>query len=162
MGLSCGPKWFVVIRPKTIKNIEFIDNPGVKIWRRYRLCNQYQNFTFTGWLYRRVLISLMQWQPVMAMIVYTRWNHSKSEQDLLATSLIQTSKGNQYTEDADYLLQDGTHHQILGDDLRSVHFHQYNLELKYNLADSALISFRLRFPADLSRTPGDYHDNTDS
>ena len=146
--------------PKTIKNIEFIDNPGV----RYGEGIAYVINIRTSHSQDGYIVGADLTHAVTACHgndeVYARWNHSKSEIGLTYNLSYTDFKGNQYTEDADYLLQDGTHHQILRDDLRSRnHSISHNLELKYNLADSASYIFQTTLSADLSRTPGDYHDS---
>ena len=145
--------------PKRIKNIDFIDNPGVRYGEGIAyVINIRTTYAQDGYVVGADLtcaVSACHGNDE----VYARWNHNKSELGLTYNLSYTDFKGNQYTEEADYLLQDGSHYRIDRDDLRSrAHSISHNLELKYNLADSASYIFQTTLSTDLSRTPGDYHD----
>lgn len=143
--------------PKLVRSVEFINNPGVRygdgvgyvINIRTRRDNE-------GYTIGADLSNALTYRQGDDM-VYARWNHGKSELGLTYGFGYSDSRKNRRREEADYLLNDGSHHNILREDsARRDRSFSNNIQLKYSLADSSAYVFQATLSTDFQHSPGDW------
>lgn len=143
--------------PQLIRSVEFINNPGVRYGDDVGyVINIRTRRADAGYTVGTDLTQAAnRWQG--DDMVYARWNHKNSELGLTYDFGYLDSRKNRYRESADYLLSDGTHRLITRQDsARRSRYFSNNIELKYNLADSASYVFQATLSADFLHHPGDW------
>lgn len=143
--------------PKLIRNVEFINNPGVRYGDGIGyVINIRTRRADGGYTVGADLTNaLTNWYG--SDMVYARWNHKNSEWGLTYGFGYNDSKNTRYSEDAAYLLGDGSHYYITREDsARRDRSFSNNIQLKYNLADSASYVFQATLTGDFSHSPGDW------
>ncbi len=86
--------------------------------------------------------------------VYASVNRGKSQLNILYEQTYVDNKASEYNEDAQYLLHDGSEYQISRKIMNGATQNYGNtLQLKYNLADSALYVFQTTLTTDFCNQP---------
>ncbi len=133
----------IALDPKTIRSVDFIDNPGVRYGegigyvidiRTRRIDSGWQMGTnFSNTLTTRNGNNT----------VFGKLNRGNSELGLTYSQSYQDFKGDSYSETADYLLNNGTRYQVRRNTEEARRRDYDNtLQAKYNLADSASYVFQ--------------------
>lgn len=87
-------------------------------------------------------------------MVFAQWNRRKSELSLSYDFGYSDLRHTRLSEKADYLLNDGSHYNIVRrDSLRRDRSFSNDIQLKYNLADSATYVFQATFSASFQHSP---------
>ncbi|MCH3982436.1 MAG: hypothetical protein LKE41_11170 [Prevotella sp.] len=155
-GVIATKEDLLSLDPTSIRNISFIDSPGVRYGadiayvidirthqgdRGYTAGLESSNM-LTGWTGDES--------------VYHKMNWDHSELGLTYDFSYRDFKGNLYKEKADYLLADGTHYVMTRDDEASrKRYFNHQVELKYNLADSTSYAFQLKVSTAFNHTPNE-------
>ena len=142
-----------------MKNIDFIDNPGVRYGEGigYVIDIQTRRNT-TGYVLGADLsnaVTTLNGDNTL----YAKYNHKNSELALTFTSLYKDQHGFRSSEVADYTLNNGSHYLVSRNqtDGRSRRFGN-QFEIKYSLADSATYVFQANLSVGGGNTPGNYAD----
>ncbi len=150
---------YVSLDPKRIKNIEFIDKPGLRYVEgiAYVININLHKIDYgysLGFNLSNAITVINGNNDVFAS-----FNRGKSEFSLGYTSTYADRYGGGYFEDADYKYNDGSHYYI-SRQLVSMHKRNYgnSIQLKYNLADSALYVFQATASTGLTNNPGSSSD----
>ena len=145
--------------PKLVKNIDFIDNPGVRYGDGigYVIDIRTKRNT-TGYVLGADLsnaVTTLNGDNTL----YAKLNHKNSELALTFTSLYKDQRGFRSSETADYTLNNGSHYLVSRNQTagRSRRFGN-QFEIKYSLADSATYVFQANLSVGGSNTPGNYAD----
>ncbi|MCH3991035.1 MAG: hypothetical protein LKE68_00025 [Prevotella sp.] len=158
-GALASKEDLMALDPKCIRNIDFIDNPGVRYGEGIAyVINIRTSRSNSGYTVGTELTnSVTTWDGDHS--VYARLNHRNSELGLVYDFSYWDFDGDRNKEDADYLLNDGTHYKISREDqqTRDRKFCN-NIELKYNLADSASYVFQATLSGNFSHNPGSFND----
>lgn len=140
--------------PKLIRNVEFINNPGLRYGDgigyviNIRTRRADEGYTIGA----DITNAVTNWYG--SDMVYARWNHKNSEWGLAYDFGHNNTKHARYSENADYLLSDGTHYYINRlDSARRDRSFSNNIQLKYNIADSASYVFQATLTGDFSHSP---------
>lgn len=156
-GIVAGREEMLAIDPKRISRIDFIDNPGVRYGEGIAYVidirtRRNENGYAAG---ADLTHALTAWTG--NDLIYGRWNAGKSELSFSYGFGYKDFKQNRASETAHYRLADGSVYTIKRDDTasRSRSFDN-NLQMKYNLADSAGYVFQAALSAGFSHTPHDY------
>ncbi len=158
-GILASKDDLLALDPRLVKSIDFINNPGVRYGENIayviniRTIRNEDGYTLGTDLNNTVTT----WHGDNT--IYTRINHKKSQFGLTYNSFYRNFKGSRYQEEADYLLNSGAHEFITrrGQDSQSKEF-DHNLELQYNLSDSASHLFQATFSTDFNHFPRDFED----
>lgn len=133
----CSRENMLALDPKTVKSIDFIDKPGVRYGQdvayviNIKTHGMQSGYTL-GSEHSNALSTLFG-----ANAVYAKWGYGASQWQLAYDFGYQYSKGNRYEEEADYLLNDGSHRIIARETKRyRTRNHNHGLNLQYNLTDS--------------------------
>ena len=160
-GTLASKEDLLSLDPKLVKNIDFIDNPGVRYGEGigYVIDIQTRRNT-TGYVLGADLsnaVTTLNGDNT----VYAKVNHKHSELSLTYNFLYNDHRGLRSLETADYTLNNGSHYLVSRNQTagRSRHFGN-QLEIKYSLADSATYVFQASLSTDGSNTPGNYADYT--
>ena len=160
-GTLASKEDLLSLDPKLVKNIDFIDNPGVRYGEGigYVIDIQTRRNT-TGYVLGADLsnaVTTLNGDNT----VYAKVNHKHSELSLTYNFLYNDHRGLRSFETADYTLNNGSHYLVSRNQTagRSRHFGN-QLEIKYSLADSATYVFQASLSTDGSNTPGNYADYT--
>lgn len=153
-GAVATKEELLAMDPKLIKNIDFIDNPGLRYGTdvayviNIRTRRHDQGYT----LGLDLSNSLTAWNGNNT--VYGELNSGKSALGLTYVSDYRDFRGSRYSEQADYLLTDGTHYLMTREDAaaRSRGFGN-SLQLRYNLADSAAYVFQVKLSGNFRNQP---------
>lgn len=140
--------------PKLIRNVEFINNPGVRYGDDIGyVINIRTRRADDGYTVGADLTNaLTTWYG--SDMVYARWNHKNSEWGLTYDFGYNDSRHTRYSEKADYLLNDGSHYYInRQDSARRDRSFSNNIQLKYNLADSVSYVFQATLTGDFNHSP---------
>lgn len=140
--------------PKLVKNIDFIDNPGVRYGTDIGyVINIRTRRTGQGYTVGLDLSNtLTAWNGDNT--AYGKLNAGKSELALTYGFGYRDFRNTRYQEQADYLLNDGSHYLIgRKDDTRRQRTFNNSLELKYSLADSASYVFQATLSGNFGHTP---------
>ncbi|MCR5076478.1 MAG: outer membrane beta-barrel family protein [Prevotella sp.] len=158
-GVLANREELLLLDPKTVKNIDFIDNPGVRYGEDVAYVIDIHTRRNTGGyvLGADLTHTLTAWNN--NDMVYAKVNHKNSEFGLTYGCSYVDFRGNRQSETADYLLTSGRHslvsrQQTAGRD-RSI---GHNFQLKYSLADSSSYVVQATLTGDGSNTPGSYSD----
>ena len=160
-GTLASKEDLLSLDPKLVKNIDFIDNPGVRYGEGigYVIDIQTRRNT-TGYVLGADLsnaVTTLNGDNTL----YAKYNHKNSELALTFTSLYKDQHGFRSSEVADYTLNNGSHYLVSRNqtDGRSRRFGN-QFEIKYSLADSATYVFQASLSTEGSNTPGNYADYT--
>ena len=158
-GTLASKEDLLSLDPKLVKNIDFIDNPGVRYGEGigYVIDIQTRRNT-TGYVLGADLsnaVTTLNGDNT----VYAKVNHKNSELALTFTSLYKDQHGFRSSEVADYTLNNGSHYLVSRNqtDGRSRRFGN-QFEIKYSLADSATYVFQADLSVGGGNTPGNYAD----
>ena len=158
-GTLASKEDLLSLDPKLVKNIDFIDNPGVRYGEGigYVIDIQTRRNT-TGYVLGADLsnaVTTLNGDNT----VYAKVNHKNSELALTFTSLYKDQHGFRSSEVADYTLNNGSHYLVSRNqtDGRSRRFGN-QFEIKYSLADSATYIFQTNLSVGGNNTPGNYAD----
>ena len=158
-GTLASKEDLLSLDPKLVKNIDFIDNPGVRYGEGigYVIDIQTRRNT-TGYVLGADLsnaVTTLNGDNTL----YAKYNHKNSELALTFNSLYKDQHGFRSSEMADYTLNNGSHYLVSRNqtDGRSRRFGN-QFEIKYSLADSATYVFQASLSTEGSNTPGNYAD----
>ncbi len=136
-GALASKEDLLALDPKTVKNIDFIDKPGVRYGKNIACVinistrSSKRGYTLGADLHQALTTRIGD------DAVYATMNHGASQWGLTYDFNYQNFKGTQYEEEADYLLNDGTHRLMSRKDrLNHNRNHGHDLQLKYTLNDS--------------------------
>ena len=158
-GTLASKEDLLSLDPKLVKNIDFIDNPGVRYGDGigYVIDIRTKRNT-TGYVLGADLsnaVTTLNGDNTL----YAKYNHKNSELALTFTSLYKDQRGFRSSETADYTLNNGSHYLVSRNqtDGRSHRFGN-QFEIKYSLADSATYVFQANLSMGGGNTPGNYAD----
>ena len=158
-GTLASKEDLLSLDPKLVKNIDFIDNPGVRYGDGigYVIDIRTKRNT-TGYVLGADLsnaVTTLNGDNT----VYAKLNHKNSELALTFTSLYKDQRGFRSSEMADYTLNNGSHYLVSRNqtDGRSRRFGN-QFEIKYSIADSATYVFQANLSVGGGNTPGNYAD----
>ena len=158
-GTLASKEDLLSLDPKLVKNIDFIDNPGVRYGEGigYVIDIQTRRNT-TGYVLGADLsnaVTTLNGDNTL----YAKYNHKNSELALTFTSLYKDQRGFRSSETADYTLNNGSHYLVSRNQTagRSRRFGN-QFEIKYSLADSATYVFQANLSVGGGNTPGNYAD----
>ena len=158
-GTLASKEDLLSLDPKLVKNIDFIDNPGVRYGEGigYVIDIQTRRNT-TGYVLGTDLSNAVTTLNG-GNTLYAKYNHKNSELALTFTSLYKDQHGFRSSEVADYTLNNGSHYLVSRNqtDGRSCRFGN-QFEIKYSLADSATYVFQANLSVGGNNTPGNYAD----
>ena len=158
-GTLASKEDLLSLDPKLVKNIDFIDNPGVRYGEGigYVIDIQTRRNT-TGYVLGADLSNAVT-TVNGGNTLYAKYNHKNSELALTFTSLYKDQHGFRSSEVADYTLNNGSHYLVSRNqtDGRSRRFGN-QFEIKYSLADSATYVFQADLSVGGGNTPGNYAD----
>lgn len=155
-GTIASKEDLLTLDPKLVKNIDFIDNPGVRYGQDigYVINIRTTRKDSGGVIGADLSNSLSAVNGNNA--AYGKLNHKDSEFALTYNFGYQDFKGNDYNEKADYLLNDNSHYRVERTTISNrARYFNNSLQMKYNLADSANYVFQAAFSTDLNNSPGD-------
>ena len=157
-GIIVGREEMLSLSPERISRIDFIDNPGVRYGEGIAyVINILTRRNDSGYT---VGVDLMQALTAKSGndLLYGKWNAGKSELSLSYNFGYKDFEGNRMHETAHYLLTNGSTHTIGRNDIASRSRSLNNdLQLKYNLADSANYVFQASLSAGFSHIPHNYN-----
>lgn len=158
-GTLASKEDLLSLDPKLVKNIDFIDNPGVRYGDGigYVIDIRTKRNT-TGYVLGADLSNSVT-TVNGSNTLYAKYNHKNSELAFTFTSLYQDQHGFRSSESADYTLNNGSHYLVSRNqtDGRSRRFGN-QFEIKYSLADSATYVFQANLSVGGGNTPGNYAD----
>ena len=158
-GTLASKEDLLSLDPKLVKNIDFIDNPGVRYGDGigYVIDIRTKRNT-TGYVLGADLSNSVT-TVNGGNTLYAKYNHKNSELALTFTSLYKDQHGFRSSEVADYTLNNGCHYLVSRNqtDGRSRRFGN-QFEIKYSLADSATYVFQANLSVGGGNTPGNYAD----
>lgn len=158
-GVIASKEDLLSLDPMSIRNINFIDSPGVgygaDIAYVIDIRTNKGDRGYTAGLETSNMLT--DWMGNES--VYHRMNWKNSELGLTYDFSYRDFDGNLYKEKADYLLADGTHYIVTRDDETSrKRFFNHNVELKYNLADSTSYAFQAKLSTAFDHMPNEDED----
>lgn len=143
--------------PKLVRNVEFVNNPGVRYGDGIGYVVNIRTRRADGGLAIGADLTNAVASRYGSDMVYARWNRKNAEWGLAYNFGYNDSRHARYSENADYLLTDGSYHHIgRQDSARRDRSFSNNIQLKYNLADSASYVFQAALTGDFSHSPGDW------
>lgn len=158
-GTLASKEDLLALDPKLVKNIDFIDNPGVRYddGIGYVIDIRTKRNT-TGYVLGADLsnaVTTLNGDNT----VYAKLNHKNSELALTFNSSYNDHRGFRSSETADYTLNNGSHYLVSRNQTagRSRRFGN-QFEIKYSLADSATYVFQANLSVGGGNTPGNYAD----
>ena len=158
-GTLASKEDLLSLDPKLVKNIDFIDNPGIRYGDGigYVIDIRTKRNT-TGYVLGADLsnaVTTLNGDNT----VYAKLNHKNSELALTFNSSYNDHRGFRSSETADYTLNNGSHYLVSRNQTagRSRRFGN-QFEIKYSLADSATYVFQASLSTEGSNTPGNYAD----
>lgn len=138
----------------SIMSVDYIDSPGVRYGKNiaYVIDIHTRRASSGGSLGFNLTNALTT--KLGSNDVYASVNRGKSQLNILYEQTYVDNKASEYNEDAQYLLHDGSEYQI-SRKIMNVATQNYGntLQLKYNLADSALYVFQTTLTTDFSNQP---------
>ena len=158
-GTLASKEDLLALDPKLVKNIDFINNPGVRYGDGigYVIDIRTKRNT-TGYVLGADLSNAVTTLNGDNTI-YAKLNHKNSELALTFNSSYNDHRGFRSSETADYTLNNGSHYLVSRNQTvgRSRRFGN-QFEIKYSLADSATYVFQASLSTEGSNTPGNYAD----
>ena len=157
-GIIVGREEMLSLAPERISRIDFIDNPGVRYGEGIAyVINILTRRNDSGYTVGADLTQALTAKTGNDLL-YGKWNAGKSELSLSYNFGYKDFEGNRMNETAHYLLADGSTHTIGRNDIASRSRSLSNdLQLKYNLADSANYVFQASLNAGFSHIPHNYN-----
>ena len=157
-GIIVGREEMLSLSPERISRIDFIDNPGVRYGEGIAyVINILTRRNDSGYTVGADLTQALTAKTGNDLL-YGKWNAGKSELSLSYNFGYKDFEGNRMHETAHYLLTNGSTHTIGRNDIASRSRSLSNdLQLKYNLADSANYVFQASLKADFSHIPHNYN-----
>ena len=157
-GIIVGREEMLSLAPERISRIDFIDNPGVRYGEGIAyVINILTRRNDSGYTVGADLTQALTAKTGNDLL-YGKWNTGNSELSLSYQFEYKDFEGNRMNETAHYLLADGSTHTIGRNDIASRSRSLNNdLQLKYNLADSANYVFQASLKADFSHIPHNYN-----
>ena len=158
-GTLASKEDLLSLDPKLVKNIDFIDNPGVRYGDGIGFVIDIRTKRNTTGYVLGADLSNSVTTVNGGNTLYAKYNHKNSELALTFTSLYKDQHGFRSSEMADYTLNNGSHYLVSRNqtDGRSRRFGN-QFEIKYSLADSATYVFQANLSVGGGNTPGNYAD----
>ena len=158
-GTLASKEDLLSLDPKLVKNIDFIDNPGVRYGDGIGFVIDIRTKRNTTGYVLGADLSNSVTTVNGGNTLYAKYNHKNSELALTFTSLYKDQHGFRSSEVADYTLNNGSHYLVSRNqtDGRSRRFGN-QFEIKYSLADSATYVFQANLSVGGGNTPGNYAD----
>ena len=138
----------------SIMSVDYIDSPGVRYGKNiaYVIDIHTRRASSGGSLGFNLTNALTT--KLGSNDVYASVNRGKSQLNILYEQTYVDNKASEYNEDAQYLLHDGSEYQISRKIMNGATQNYGNtLQLKYNLADSALYVFQTTLTTDFCNQP---------
>lgn len=138
----------------SIMSVDYIDSPGVRYGKNiaYVIDIHTRRASSGGCLGFNLTNALTT--KLGSNDVYASVNRGKSQLNILYEQTYVDNKASEYNENAQYLLHDGSEYQISRKIMHGATRNYDNtLQLKYNLADSALYVFQTTLTTDFSNQP---------
>lgn len=145
----------LVIDPKLISSVEYIDNPGLRYGNDIGyVINIKTRRADSGYTVGVDLTnSVSSWQG--DDMVFAKWNRRNSQISFSYDFGYNDTRRIRYRENTDYWLSDGSHYYITREDsARRERSFDNSLQLKYILADSSNYVFQASLTTDFSHNPG--------
>ena len=157
-GIIVGRDEMLAADPSSVTRIDFIDNPGVRYGEGIVYVIDIRTRRDDEGYTAGVSLTNALTSKIGNDLVYGKWNRKKSEVSLSYSFGYKDFKGNRMSETADYRLNDGSTYAIRRNDItsRSRSFSN-DLQLKYNLADSAGYVFQVSLGARFSHVPDNFN-----
>ena len=157
-GIIVGREEMLSLAPERISRIDFIDNPGVRYGEGIAyVINILTRRNDSGYTVGADLTQALTAKTGNDLL-YGKWNTGNSELSLSYQFEYKDFEGNRMNETAHYLLANGSTRTIERNDIASRSRSLNNdLQLKYNLADSANYVFQASLKADFSHIPHNYN-----
>ena len=163
-GIIVGREEMLSLAPERISridfidNLDFIDNPGVRYGEGIAyVINILTRRNDSGYTVGADLTQALTAKTGNDLL-YGKWNAGKSELSLSYNFGYKDFEGNRMHETAHYLLTNGSTHTIGRNDIASRSRSLNNdLQLKYNLADSANYVFQASLNVGFSHIPHNYN-----
>lgn len=155
-GAKASQTEIISLDPKTILRIHFIDNPGLRYGEDIAyVINIVTHRTQTGYSLGTDLTNAVTTYSGHNT-VYTNITRQNSEWGLNYDFGYQDARGGQSEEQADYLLNNGTHN-IISRTSQDTRMREFNntVQLKYSLTDSLNNIFQARLSNTFSHSPTD-------
>lgn len=158
-GTLASKEDLLSLDPKLVKNIDFIDNPGVRYGDGIGFVIDIRTKRNTTGYVLGADLSNSVTTVNGGNTLYAKLNHKNSELALTFTSLYKDQRGFRSSETADYTLNNGSHYLVSRNQIdgRSRRFGN-QFEIKYSLADSATYIFQTNLSVGGNNTPGNYAD----
>jgi hypothetical protein len=158
-GVVIDKEEMLSLDPKLVKNIDFIDNPGVRYGENIAYVIDIKTKRNTGGYVVGVDLThtLTAWNTDNT--IYTKLNHKNSELSFSYNFSYRDFRKGRTSETTDYLLNNGSHYlvtrkQTAGRDRALGN----RLQMKYSLADSASYVFQATLSAFGMNTPSCFSD----
>ncbi len=157
-GIIAGKPELLSLDPKTIRKVDFINNPGVRYGDGISyVINILTHRAESGYTVGTDLTHALTTKNGDGM-VYGKWNHRKSEVSLNYDFGYIDYKGARKKEWADYHLTDGSIYRIERNDFASHNKSlSHNMKLTYNLADDSTYVFQASLNGAFQKTPERYN-----
>ena len=157
-GIIVGREEMLSLAPERISRIDFIDNPGVRYGEGIAyVINILTRRNDSGYTVGADLTQALTAKTGNDLL-YGKWNTGNSELSLSYQFEYKDFEGNRMNETAHYLLANGSTRTIERNDIASRSRSLSNdLQLKYNLADSANYVFQASLNAGFSHIPHNYN-----
>lgn len=157
-GIIVDQAEMLSLDPKSIRKIDFIDNPGVRYGDGVAYVIDITTRRATSGYTVGTFLSQSLNAENGNYTVYGKWNTGKSELSLNYDFGYKDFDGNRMEETAYYHLNDGSVYTIQRNDIasRSRRFNN-RVKLTYNLADSTRYVFQASLSGDFSHVPGDFN-----
>ena len=158
-GTLASKEDLLSLDPKLVKNIDFIDNPGVRYGDGIGFVIDIRTKRNTTGYVLGADLSNAVTTLNGDNTVYAKLNHKNSELALTFNSSYNDHHGFRSSETADYTLNNGSHYLVSRNQTagRSRRFGN-QFEIKYSLADSATYVFQANLSVGGGNTPGNYAD----
>lgn len=158
-GVIASKDDLLSLDPKSLKNIEFTDNPGVRYGEDIAyVLNLRTQHADDGYILGTDMVNTLTTRRG-ANAVFAKVNHKNSEFGVSYDFGYHDFRGTRHNERSHYLLTDNTLKTIIRDDIsdRERDF-ENTLEMKYTLADSASYIFQATLSGSSKLRPGDFKE----
>ena len=158
-GVPAGKEEMLSLDPKQVKNIDFIDNPGVRYGEGIAYVIDIHTQRNTGGYTVGADLTHTLTARNSDDRVYAKFNRRNSELSFSYGFSYQDFRGERSSEAADYLLADGSHHFVSREQTAGRNRTLGNMfQVKYCLADSSTYVFQATLSGDGSNSPGSFAD----
>ena len=156
-GIVVGKSEMLVLNPKDISKIDFINNPGVRygdgIAYVIDIVTRRNESGYTVGTDITSALTTLQGDDM----VYGKWNKGKSELSFSYDVSGYKTKGEKSMQTADYTLTDGNIYTIERNDVESLRKSiSHNAKLTYNWADSTATVFQASLGGAFNNAPNNY------